>query len=845
MTKLWKTLFRSRTAEVSRYSLDQYAADRYFTYGGIGYPLGQGSSTAWAKTEDIENNFVAYCQQIYKANGVVYAVMAARRLLFKSARIMWQGFENGIEGDLFWDESLEVLRKPWPNGTMGELLSRMDQDASLGGNFYAVKETNRDGSERVRRLRPDWMTIVLTAPPSEAVKSDVEGYWFHPGRSYTVATTSGPGEKDEFYPPEEMCHWTPDPDPEAQYRGMSWLTPVIREIIADGAATKHKEKFFSNGATLGTIISAKENLTEDQFKAWMANFNASHQGVDNAYRPLFFASPVDVTVRGLDLRQLDFKTTQGHGETRVCAAGRVPPIIVGVSEGLEAATYSNYGQARRAFGDAWAHPQWEDAAGALETIVTPPDRPAKLSYAYKHIAFLREDQKDAAEIQQTKAAVITSLINAGFTPESVVAAVDADDRTLLVHTGLVSVQLQPPGQGVPTDTAAGEVPGETPAPDAGGSANDEDTQALIDAMNEAGSDASRASMWDDDEVVRALVDALDEIWRVRHVRTPAGAKKYGVPIGSPIGGGGHGKPAVLGSAKSGRRTLKDRLVDAIRDHLDNNREGHPFADFDREQLRRVAKARGIDLGRGEDRDSIAAKLLADLRGDNQEPDAPSKPKPRAAAASKPKAPKKPTARAVPNDAGGNTRVIRSESGEYRQITPDQAEVMQADMLAGEAWSKEQESALAAYTGNDYRGINDRLRGRSKGDTFDGTIEQIRSALRPTPQDLTVHRSVAADALGFPFGRESITLAEGKKLVGRTFHDRGFTSTSVEPLKGGNVVQLRISVPAGAKAAYLESLSRNRREYEVLLDAGTHFKIERAATEAGKTVLYLTVVGQDD
>lgn len=460
MTKLWRTLFRSRTADVAR--SNPYATDPFFTFNGVAYPLGLGSS-ATSNTEDIENSFVGYCQQVYKASGVVYAVMAARRLLFKQARFMWQGFEDGIERDLFWTPDLEVLRKPWPNGTMGELLSRMDQDASLGGNFYAVREESGDGSERIRRLRPDWMTIVLTAPPSEAVKSDVQGYWFHPGRSYTVAGGQGPGPEDAFYPPEAMCHWTPDPDPEAQYRGMSWLTPVIREIQADLAATDHKGRFFSNGATLGTVISARENLTDEQFKAWMANFNASHQGVENAYRPLFFASPVDVTVRGLDLRQLDFKTTQGHGETRVCAAGRVPPIIVGVSEGLEAATYSNYGQARRAFGDAWAHPQWEDAAGALETIITPPeDRPARLWYQHKHIAFLREDRKDAADIQQVAMTTITGYVREGFTAESSVAAFEADDRTLLVHTGRVSVQLQEPGEGVPVDEAAGEAAGETP-----------------------------------------------------------------------------------------------------------------------------------------------------------------------------------------------------------------------------------------------------------------------------------------------------------------------------------------------------------------------------------------------
>jgi phage portal protein BeeE len=437
VAKLWRALLGR---EISRYSVNDYAADQ-FRYNGASYALG-ASSSAWSKSEEIENDFVAYIQSLYKQNGVVYAVMAARRLLFKQARPMWQEFADGMEGGLFWTPELEVFRRPWPNGTTGEMLSRMDQDASLGGNSYTAREEGR-----LRRLRPDWVSIILTAPPAEAVKSDVAGYWFHPGRRYTAVDRPEP--VDEFYLPDELAHWTPDPDPDAQYRGMSWLAPVVREIMADKAATTHKAKFFENGATLGAIISAKENLTSTQFEEWKNNVLATHQGVEQAYRPLFLGSPVDVTLQGLDLRQLDFKVTQGHGETRVCAAGRVPPIIVGVSEGLEAATYSNYGQARRAFGDGWAHPQWEDAVGALETIVVAPDRPARLWYKHDHIAFLREDQKDAAEIQQTKQVTIRGYIEAGFTKESAIAAVDADDRSLLVDSGYVSVQLLRPGEGEP------------------------------------------------------------------------------------------------------------------------------------------------------------------------------------------------------------------------------------------------------------------------------------------------------------------------------------------------------------------------------------------------------------
>jgi hypothetical protein len=52
---------------------------------------------------------------------------------------------------------------------------------------------------------------------------------------------------------------------------------------------------------------------------------------------------------------------------------------------------------------------------------------------------------------------IQTLVNAGFEPDSVIAAVAARDMTLLKHTGLLSVQLQDP-------TAEPPAPAELPPP---------------------------------------------------------------------------------------------------------------------------------------------------------------------------------------------------------------------------------------------------------------------------------------------------------------------------------------------------------------------------------------------
>lgn len=441
--KLWQMLRRPR-AEVSRYTVDDYA--RWLTESQYGLmPLfGTGQRQA---LERPEASFEAYTYAAYKSDGIVFACMNKRMSVFTEARFRWQHFDptTGRDEELFIDDALQLLEQPWPNGSSGELLARMIQDVDLCGNFYAVNE-----GDRLRRLRPDWVEIVLSAIPEEATDVDVLGYAYYPGGI-------GQGEP-ELFTVDQVAHWSPIPDPIAQYRGMSWLTPVIREIQADKAATKHKLQFFSNAATPNLAVSFKESVTPQQFKDFMAQMNAAHQGVDNAYKTMYLGGGADVTVVGADMRQLDFKATQGAGETRIAAAGGVHPVLVGLSEGLQGSSLNagNYAAARRGFADGTMRPLWRSAFAALSTILTVPEN-ARLWFDQDAVPFLREDAKDAVEIQQVKSTTIRQYIDAGFEWESVVKAVDNDDLSLLKHSGLYSVQLQEPGaQDEPEAEPAGD-----------------------------------------------------------------------------------------------------------------------------------------------------------------------------------------------------------------------------------------------------------------------------------------------------------------------------------------------------------------------------------------------------
>lgn len=444
--KLFQPLARSASKSERRYSFSDYISWLNLTGAAGSFPVGLQTTQGGDKAEPIGSDFTGYVQGALKSNGIVSAVELVRVLVFSEARFQFQALRNGRPGDLFANASLGMLERPWPGGTTGDLLARMILDADMAGNFYG---TVLDGE--IVRLRPDWVEIILEARTADrglesgavTVGARRAGYMYWEGGKQA-------GGKPALFLPNEVAHFAPYPDPMATYRGMSWLTPVVREVMADTSATKHKLKFFENAATPNLAVSLKDTVTPEQFEKFVDKMDEQHKSVENAYKTLYTAGGADVTVIGADMKQLDFKATQGAGETRIAAAAGVHPVIVGLSEGMAGSSLNagNFGAARRRFADGTMRPLWRNAAGSLETLVRPPAS-ARLWYDDRDIGFLREDAMDSAQILKEKLLGIESAIRGGYKPDSAVAAVAADDITLLEHTGLYSVQLQPPGADTP------------------------------------------------------------------------------------------------------------------------------------------------------------------------------------------------------------------------------------------------------------------------------------------------------------------------------------------------------------------------------------------------------------
>lgn len=466
---LLSRLRRDRSTFPALGGMDEYLAA--LTYQGLPLNVVSGGMQG-SRPVKVDHNFQGYVSGVYLRSGPVASCIAARAHPLSQLRFRWRNYGDTASGEmapghdrLFGTEALAPLEGPGRS----RMLMLAEVQASLAGNVYFHRFDRRG---EVRILQPDWVEILLASDltpdnPAWALDARVIGYLYYPGGR-------GNGEV-RILRPDEVGHWAPEPDPANPWRGTSWVTAVLREIVTDGQATDHLSKFYENAATPQVIFTVDTAATPEQVSAVSKAVREHYAGTENAYRNIVVGGGTDVQVVGSLLSQLSYRETQGGHETRIASRSRVPPTIALMSEGMQGSALNsgNYAQTRRMFADDFFVPHAEGLCGALQSLVDAPSGPVELTFDPKRVLLLQEDRKDEAEVQQAQAATMRQLFDAGYTPESIVDAVTAGDLTRLKHTGLPSVQVQnaieagAPGADEASDTGGSGGADERPASETG------------------------------------------------------------------------------------------------------------------------------------------------------------------------------------------------------------------------------------------------------------------------------------------------------------------------------------------------------------------------------------------
>lgn len=213
---------------------------------------------------------------------------------------------------------------------------------------------------------------------------------------------------------------------------------------------------------------------------------------------------------------------------------------------------------------------------------------------------------------------------------------------------------------------------------------------------------------------------------------------------------------------------------------------------------------------------------------------------------KPPEPKPVSTHDVPSDAGepvGSQDVLSLHEGQNFYKDQEGAHEWGLEN-ADQTYPQEQYHALIGYKGNTYKGVNQFLRGTIQ-ETPGGSLQRAAIFLQEQVDliDSAMENStVPEDIITYRGMNISRIMEEGEDIVGKTFKDEGYVSTSLSALDAHDFasgksygVLARIFVPSGTNGIYLDGqqfrdeLDRDFEvgvEEELLLDRGYTYRVVR-------------------
>jgi len=289
-----------------------------------------------------------------------------------------------------------------------------------------------------------------------------------------------------------------------------------------------------------------------------------------------------------------------------------------------------------------------------------------------------------------------------------------------------------------------------------------------------------------------------------------------------------------GSPGGGRfKSIADRVVAALADHHAGKGDGDPLKDFNREQVRKVAKARGIELPRGASEAHIKKALI-----DHAAPKGKTRPTPKKAPPKKLDAPSG-TSRSthLEGEAALNSVPVKakinannSDPSTWRATGFDG--LPKADREAVAAVTKYLRSPM--FTNKRLRTPDAPLHEQSIQELLGGAVDTKKAAEAAAQADR--HISALDRVMDQSRLPEGIVTYRGIRLaaladlpdtaVGHSWTDPGYSSTSTDAkvaahsFGGKGAAVLRITVPQGTPALQLGGLG----ESEVLLGRGLTFRV---------------------
>ena len=318
----------------------------------------------------------------FRGNEVVYACV--REIASTAAEVDLR-VEDGAGRPQPGHGLQRLLGRPNPEQSGFELIEALLTDLLVYGNAFLLKQRGPEGGtgggiEALWKLRPDRVQIVA------GERRLVAGY------------VHRVGDRETRLAAESVIHLRL-PDPANDLWGLSPVRAAARQIDTDSEASRFVEAFFRNAAVPFGIIKLKRALRGGEPEAsrigrrWSERF----RGLLGRFQVGVLDADADFQRIGLTQEEMAFPELRAQTEARICAAFRVPPVLVGVKVGLDRSTFSNMAEARRFFWENTMLSLYRRLAEKLNAELTPEYGPRpeglRVAFDFSQVAALRESRE--------------------------------------------------------------------------------------------------------------------------------------------------------------------------------------------------------------------------------------------------------------------------------------------------------------------------------------------------------------------------------------------------------------------------------------------------------------------
>lgn len=301
--------------------------------------------------EGFNLNSVIYSAIMYKARSIVAAPLRAYKGTYDEPELLDAAHPLA-----------QLVARPNPYQSWSEFQGLCEVYFNLAGNCYihVDRAQGEDVPQALYPLRPDRMYIVPGKKTGNV--AEMLGYIYVPeGKTR--------GDSKPFLPEDVMHVKLPNAiDPlEGMGYGLSPVASMARSGDVDNEVSRYLKLFFEKGAMPPGLLQFDVPMTDDDVSRARERWQEIYGGVDNWSDVAVLDQGGKYQRLGLSFDEMGFEPIDERNESRMTGPFGVPPILIGARVGLKHATYSNYGEARKAF--------WEDT-------MTPELRWFEAEYRY-------------------------------------------------------------------------------------------------------------------------------------------------------------------------------------------------------------------------------------------------------------------------------------------------------------------------------------------------------------------------------------------------------------------------------------------------------------------------------